>query len=277
VKKETGAQPLAASVTTNGRRQSRVPFLRWRRRVAAVVLCGAAAALLWASHVALLRGMARWIDVGRQPQRADYVMVLGGGEETRPFAAAALVRAGFADRALVARVAPLPADMAKLVAESSEIDRRVLVARGVKPSHVAVLPGAAKSTYDEATALESFLDAHPLASVLVVTDGYHTRRSRWAFRHVLGEQASQVAFVSAPTDEFDLNYWWRDQWGLAAVGAEYLKLAAYLVYYGHFLPWLAACLVLAAVARCAKTHVGYASAYTLRGRKCSNPKRKRGP
>ncbi len=260
MKTGTGSELTGAAVTTNGRRGAPAPFWVWRRRVAAVVLCGATATVLWASHAAILRAMACWLDVGRQPHRADYVMVLSGGEETRPFAGAALLRAGFADRALVARVAPLPADLAKVAAESSEINRRVLVARGVEPSRVTVLPGAAKTTYDEATALKRFLDAHPFASVLVVTDGYHTRRSRWAFRHVLGEQASQVALVSAPTDEFDINCWWRDQWGLAAVGAEYLKLAAYVVYYGHFLPWLAACLVLAAVARCAKTHVGYASA-----------------
>jgi uncharacterized SAM-binding protein YcdF (DUF218 family) len=196
--------------------------------------------------------MAWWLDVGRQPHPADYVMVLGGGEETRPFAAAALVHIGFAARALVARVAPLPADAAKLLPESSEINRRVLVARGVVAFHVTILPGAAKTTYDEATALDSFLGAHPRARVLVVTDGFHTRRSRWVFRHVLGERASQVGFVSASTDEFDLAYWWRDQWGLAAIGAEYLKLAAYLVYYGHSLPWLAACLVFAALAYCAR-------------------------
>ena len=89
-------------------------------------------------------------------------MVLGGGEETRPFAGAALLRAGFADRALVARVAPLPADLAKVAAESSEINRRVLVARGVEPSRVTVLPGAAKTTYDEATALKRFLDCASL-------------------------------------------------------------------------------------------------------------------
>ena len=38
--------------------------------------------------------MASWLDVGQQPRQADYVMVLNGGENTRPFAAAALVGAG---------------------------------------------------------------------------------------------------------------------------------------------------------------------------------------
>ena len=158
------------------------------------------------------------------------------------------MRADLADRALVARVAPLPADVAQLVPENSEITRRVLVARGVKPSHISILPGAAKTTYDEAMALAAFLEGRPSASVLVVTDGFHTRRSRWVFQRVLGQRASQVAFVSVPTDEFDLNFWWRDQWGLAIIAAEYLKFAAYLLLYGHFYRWLAACLMLAVAA-----------------------------
>jgi uncharacterized SAM-binding protein YcdF (DUF218 family) len=222
---------------------------RWLRPVAGILLCGAAVAVCWANHVPLLQAMGRWLDVGQRPQRADYVMVLGGGEATRPFAAAALVRAHFADRVLVAHSSPPAADPAAVPVESSEINRRVLVARGVEPSQVSVLPGAATTTYDEATALASFLGTHPGARVLVVTDGFHTRRSRWAFSHVLGPRADQITFVSAPTDEFDLNLWWRDQWGLAIIGAEYLKLAAYLVYYGRFFRWIAACIVLVVAAR----------------------------
>ena len=142
----------------------------------------------------------------------------------------------------VARVAPLPADLAKVAAETPRSIAACWWPAGSSRPASRSSPVRPRRPMTKQPRLKRFLDAHPFASVLVVTDGYHTRRSRWAFRHVLGEQASQVALVSAPTDEFDINCWWRDQWGLAAVGAEYLKLAAYVVYYGHFLPWLAACL-----------------------------------
>ena len=251
MKTGTGSELTGAAVTTNGRREAPVPFWVWRRRVAAVVLCGATATVLWASHAAILRGMACWLDVGRQPHRADYVMVLSGGEETRPFAGAALLRAGFADRALVARVAAAAGRLAKVAAESSEINRRVLVARGVEPSRVTVLPGAAKTTYDEATALSSLSRSpslrqrtgryrrisHPAEPVGVsARSGRAGKPGRAGFRP--DRRVRHRLLVARPV-------------GAGGRRRRVPEICGLLVYYGHVLPWLAACLVLAAVARCA--------------------------
>lgn len=98
-----------------------------------------------------------------------------------------------------------------IVPADHELNRRVLLKRGVAAADVAILPAAAASTYDEAVALAAFLQKRPNASVIVVTNDCHTRRSRWVFTRVLGEHAGQVSFVSAPTDEFPMDRWWRSQ------------------------------------------------------------------
>ena len=73
-----------------------------RRRLIVVLLLAAAIAFsLWIAYPCLLRAAARWLDVGEPPRRADYVMLLGGDKETRPFVAAALVSEGWARRVLV--------------------------------------------------------------------------------------------------------------------------------------------------------------------------------
>lgn len=63
-----------------------------------LVLVAATVALAGASWARgyLLPTLARWLDVGVAPQPADYLFVLPGGEDTRPFVAAALVKAGYA-------------------------------------------------------------------------------------------------------------------------------------------------------------------------------------
>jgi uncharacterized SAM-binding protein YcdF (DUF218 family) len=222
--------------------------MRRRRWLIAVSLSAVALASCWAIHPCLLRAAASWLDVGGCPQSADYVMVLNGGEDSRPFAAAALVKAGWAQRALVGEVAPSAEVLDGIMPPYHEINRQVLINRGVAEAHIALLPGAAAATYDEAVVLAAFLEDRPDARVLVVTNDFHTRRSRWVFARVLGDRAGQVSFVSAPSDEFPMDRWWQSPVGFQAIGSEYLKLAFYAVRYGCLGAWLAACGVLVVVA-----------------------------
>jgi uncharacterized SAM-binding protein YcdF (DUF218 family) len=220
-----------------------------RRRVLwGMLLLAVALALLWASRLCLLRTMAWWLDVGQKPQPAEYVMVLAGDEDTRPFVAAALVKAGFARGVLVTQTAATPAVADQILPPSHQIIREVLLSRGVAAGDITILPAAATSTHDEAVALADFLRDRPKSRVLVVTSDFHTRRSRWVFSRVLSERAERVAFVSAPTDEFRLDCWWQNEEGFVAVASEYLKLAFYVVRYGYVAHWLAACGGLALVA-----------------------------
>jgi uncharacterized SAM-binding protein YcdF (DUF218 family) len=222
---------------------------RWRRLLVGLLLCAAALALLWAARAPLLRAAGRWLDIGRPPRRAEYIMLLNGDESTRPFAAAALANAHWARRVLIAETAPTPDVIDHVRPPYHEINRQVLLKRGVPAANVAILPGQAATTHDEAMALAAFLERHPQARVLVVTSDYHTRRSRWVFARALADRAGQVSFVSAPSDEFNIDGWWQDQWGLVAIASEYLKLAFYAACYGYLLHWLAACVGLAIVIR----------------------------
>lgn len=185
--------------------------------------------------------------MGERPRAADYVMVLNGGEETRPFAAAALVKAGFARHVLVAATAVSPNVKDRIIPPYHEINHQVLLKRGIPERDITILPGAAATTFDEAAALAAFLAERPHARVLVVTSDYHSRRSRWIFARTLADRAEQVTFVSAPTDEFRMDCWWQDEGGFVTILSEYLKLAFYVVRYGHFSSWLAACLALVLV------------------------------
>ncbi len=170
-----------------------------RRRLLVVLLAGTAVLVTcWATRARLLRAAASWLDVGEPPRKADYVMLLNGGEDSRPFAAAALLKAHWVRCVLVAETAPSPAVRDGIMPPDYEIDRRVLLKRGVPAADVTVLTGMAATTYDEAVALDTFLQNKPNARVLVVTSDYHTRRSRWVFARVLGDRAGQVLVRLGP-------------------------------------------------------------------------------
>jgi uncharacterized SAM-binding protein YcdF (DUF218 family) len=194
-----------------------------------------------------------WLDVGRMPHEADDVLILGGGENTRPFVAASLYKAGLARKILVTEDAVLPQHVDSFLPPFHEVNRNVLVNRGVPAADFAFLPASAENTYDEAVALAAFLKGKPTARVLVVTDDYHTRRSRWVFDRVLGRQADRLSFVSAPSIDTS-DGWWRDEETFVALVTEFPKYAFYILYYGYFGYWMAACTVFALAAWWIRRH-----------------------
>src|SRR5262249_42458958 len=149
----------------------------------------------------------------------DSVFILGGDADTRPFAAAALIRSGWARQALIAPTAPGPDDRSH-----EELLREILVRRGVAADAVIELSGEVASTRDEARVLRRFLEKHPGHSVAVITSDYHTRRARSIFTAQLGDCTGQVHFVAAPTERFTAANWWHYEQGWKMYIAEYIKL-----------------------------------------------------
>jgi uncharacterized SAM-binding protein YcdF (DUF218 family) len=199
----------------------------WRRLgVLTAVLLGLAGA--WAARDWLLPPLAAWLDVGEPPLRVDYVMVLPGDENSRPFVAAAWFRAGLADRVLIPVTVTGPDVDDGISLATDEILRQVLVRRGVPPDRIVTLPGASNSTWNDAQALGRFLASLPPATrVAVVTSDYHTRRARWSFRRAVPEFRNQIRFASAPTDRYDPARWWHCRTGFMAIASEYVKFLAY--------------------------------------------------
>jgi uncharacterized SAM-binding protein YcdF (DUF218 family) len=219
--------------------------VRWGRRA----LLGAALFVaLWLGREGVLKHLARWLNVGEPPRACDYVLVLPGGEETRPFVAAAMVKAGLAREALVPTVVGSPDTEEGTQRPSHEIIRDVLERRGVPPQKIHLIAQASASTYMDAQALGQFLRARPPATIAVVTHDYHTRRARWVFRKALRGRADDIYFVAAPHDHFDENTWWYCREGLLAHFSELAKLVGYLVYYAGLSEWCSGLLIVAAIA-----------------------------
>lgn len=204
--------------------------VRWGVRLAAV------AAVLLVAGVCLapdrtLPPVARYLDVSDEPGPTDFVLVLNGDPETRPFAAAAWWRVGLAREVLLThqRVSIESASVqGGAVPTELETTRRVLRDRGVPDRAVRVLPGEIASTADEAAALAAFLRAEPAVTVTVVTNGFHTRRSRGVFRRAAGSDADRIRVVGVPRERVDAGAWWRTPEGCAVYASEYAKL----LYYG---------------------------------------------
>lgn len=207
------------------------PWMKWLGISLATI------ALLYAARIPLLRAAAHWLDVGQAPTKADYVFVLPGNEQTRPFVAAALVKKQYANLVLIPSNQTTTEVQQGLEMPAQEKIKRAIQARGVAESKITILDSATTSTWSDAETLASFLDSHPASTVLIVTDHFHTRRTRWVFQQVLSNASSKLVYVSAPTDGWNQDNWWHSKAGLRFVTTEYLKLTYYLLRYGDITTW----------------------------------------
>jgi uncharacterized SAM-binding protein YcdF (DUF218 family) len=204
------------------------PWRRWWL----IVAIGGMLMLVFAMRPQTLPLLARWLDVGGPPQKADVVVLLNGSLNTRPFVAAALVHGGWAPKILLNTVAPHPSQVSGVVPPFCEMNLRILDYGGVPRDRIVLLDSAAATTFDEAKAVADFLTDHPAQRLMIVTEGPHTRRARWIFQRVLAGRPVEVMMVSGPADEFENETWWRSEAGFLYVVSEYFKLFYYGLRYG---------------------------------------------
>ena len=208
-----------------------------RVAIAACVLVGSAG-VAYLVRQPILVAAGQWLDAGQAPQHATYALICPGAAKTRPFVASAMMRYGLIERTvLIPKTVSTPLVDDNLIPSSHELTRRILNARGVADDRIQFLDVRSGSTWTDALALKQFLAARPRATVAVITNDYHTRRTRWVFHRVLGNRSSDVVFVTAPVDEFGPHDWWQCEAGLVTYLSEYCKLVVYWARYGDPVFW----------------------------------------
>lgn len=208
-----------------------------RRRWWVWILVGALllAAALGAGYERVLRVVAHGWLVDEPVERAAAIVVLGGGEDYRPFAAARLWREGWAPVVLVPDVEVRRTEAMGLRPPVTEVILGVLKAEGVPERAIVRIGREVTSTRDEAVAVRQWAEggAGPQAGgsrrLLIPTDPFATRRTDWIFRRVLPEWDVRVVRTDPATLDFDR--WWMREDGVLSFQSEWVKMAYYLVRY----------------------------------------------
>ena len=204
-----------------------------RRRVLVLfgaALIGLAALVIW--HRPVFQWMAAAWVVDEPPAPAAAIVVLGGSVETRPFAAAKLFKEGVAPRILLPRVKPGPAVALGLKRGDTELARELLLHEGVPDSAIELIGHDVSSTFEETEAVKEWLKARPAGSpekVIIPTETFFTRRTRWIFRRTLGD--SPPVIVAIPTRSYTADDWWKHEEGLIDFQNEVIKLIYYHIKY----------------------------------------------
>jgi len=206
-------------------------FKLLKRLAVAFLLAGVCLGLAFLFRAPLLRaGADLWI-VNQSATPADAIVVLGGGLESRPFAAAKLYHAGLAPRVLLMNVRPGPATELGVLPAEAELTRKVLLAEGVPETNLVALGNGVASSYDEALAVRDWVQQTRARRLLIVTDIFHTRRVSWLYAKELAGLNVSTRVVAAPQRLYTAADWWRHEEGLIAFQNELIKFAYYRVKY----------------------------------------------
>ena len=154
---------------------------------------------IWFNREALLRQVAEQWIVSDKISPADAIVILGGGVETRPFAAAEDYHNGLAHKILVANV-PISNVVTLGVSPShTDVNRIVMIKLGVLESDIETFGTDLSSTYEEAEALREWAHRTHAQSIIVPTESFSARRVRWMLRRALPGIAVQIQTLDPAT------------------------------------------------------------------------------
>jgi uncharacterized SAM-binding protein YcdF (DUF218 family) len=203
---------------------------RGRRTMIGLAIVVAAAGVAWLEHEPILRHIAGWWAVSDELAHADAIVVLGGDIDVRPFAAAALYKQGYAAKILVSNIQSGKAERLGLVPSNTELNRDVLRKLGVPETAIVIIGENNSSTQQEAAAVRQWALQSQAKRIIVPTELFAARRTRWIFDRELGPVGVEV-FVHAFPSGYTLADWWRHRHGLVDFNNEVLKYLYYRAKY----------------------------------------------
>jgi uncharacterized SAM-binding protein YcdF (DUF218 family) len=179
----------------------------------------------------LLGGLAKAWIVNEPLVHADAIVVLGGGLETRPFAAAQLYKQNYAHKILIMNVRSSPTTQLGITAPEKDLTRRIFLKLGVPASDVVDLGNGVTSTFDESMAVRGWVQTNSVKNLIVLTDMFHTHRASWLFRKQLKSTGVRVTVAAVAARDYTATDWWRHEDGLIAFQNELIKYAYYRIKY----------------------------------------------
>lgn len=179
-----------------------------------------------------------WLAVSDPPQQADIIFVLAGREYRKSFGLR-LLEEGWATTLLlsVARFeirrfsrlkVPVSLDLVAIASMTGPRRRHYFIKIEGAKAECRKIPVGLFGTWSEILEFSHWLKANgPIGSALVVSSGFHLRRTRMCCRRLVHD-CTKLTFVAVPDENrYFRNHWWRNSKARKLVLSELLKIALY--------------------------------------------------
>lgn len=171
-----------------------------------------------------LRGLGAFLITGDRLEPVDAVVVLGGGGEHRVEEAVGLVQQKYSVWLIITE----PGELVEGEGNGSNVFRRVAIDYGMMPDNILITRNTASSTYEEAKAVRQLMEQRGMTSIIIVTDPFHTRRTRLIFRDVFTGSGFSVRVHPVQGHWYRSGTWFLSLEGWGHTLREYVKLVGFL-------------------------------------------------
>jgi uncharacterized SAM-binding protein YcdF (DUF218 family) len=210
-----------------------------RRRISILIAVGILGIAACVFHERILFLLGDFLVIRDELRPADLIHVIAGLDHRTDYAIH-LYKRGYAKRIFFTGGWCAPQHH-----YHGEYSKKRAIEQGVPPEAIVTDDTEVKSTYAEILRLQEFIKKSglPIHSLIVVSDPYHMRRARWAYRQVFGKEIT-LQMTPVPFDLSPYKHrWWADYESRKMVKEEYLKFAYYIARYqlsrGFVKKWLA--------------------------------------
>ena len=182
----------------------------------------------------LLRYSANVIIAESEPNKADAIVLLSGGEPGRAWGAADLYNGKMAPRIVLTRE-PLGSDTVELrklgidLTTGLDMNTRILTGLGVPENAIVRVEPRVQDTFDELTRVRELAEQKGWKSLIILTSNYHTRRTRLVARYLLNPEID-FTVVGSPHGGLNRDAWWESRDNVRTFLIEFEKLVAYTLY-----------------------------------------------
>jgi uncharacterized SAM-binding protein YcdF (DUF218 family) len=158
--------------------------------------------------------------------KTDAVAILSGGDQTRVLEAVKLYKDGVTNEIILTETGII---LPEWNATYSSVVKLELVDSGIPENAIVITEHQVASTEDEARAIWKLMNTRNLGSVTVITDPYHSLRTRLIFQDEF-EGSARLFYVHPVRNHwYRSNTWWLSLKGWKATVVEYIKLVGYFL------------------------------------------------
>ena len=186
----------------------------------------------WLFRAPLLTGYANWFMKDNATKGADAIVILSGSKTTRVSKALELWSKGYAPALFVTELKPLDPAYKHLRYSNLEFAAKMAEANEMNATFAEIpsLDGGATSTFDEAADALVYAKKRGWKRLIIVTDGFHTRRALLAFEKIFDESGIEVQVTAASNDVFNSSNWWTSDRGISVFVLETIKYPVYFFW-----------------------------------------------
>ncbi len=176
-----------------------------------------------------LRALGAILVVADPLEPADAALILSGGDSTRIDEAVLLYEEKFIDYAILTETG---VTVSELGTDYSSLMRFTAIQKGLPAGAILITEQHVESTVDEARAALKLVHQRGFDSIIVITDPYHTLRTRLIFRRVFKNETIRVIVHPVSGHWYRSKDWWLHLAGWRITLQEYIKLFGYLIGFG---------------------------------------------